>query len=132
MGFVLKSFSAERCKRVIKRERKRKGILLDFAKKCWLSKRLPLGSYTATIIRSLVGCTNRWKRTLFFESAFGRLSCNMQNQFSSTMSQFTAIIEPAFRVSPMIQTSIFIVLYHIIFLFFNSSILINAKYLNSQ
>lgn len=71
------------------------------ARFCWNSAEMPRGCLSRLlrqpIIRLLVGRTNRWKGTgcspLECVRAFGTLSCNMQNQFSSTMSQFTAIVD---------------------------------------
>lgn len=76
--------------------------MLDFAKRCRLSKRLPLGSYGNDY--TVVGQPHEsMEENVVPESAFGRLSCNMQNQFSSTMSQFIVIIEPLSHALSMIH-----------------------------
>lgn len=80
------SFSPERSKRMVER------VLLDLVElpvtRGCLSA--PLGNDYPVVSRpheSMEG------ESLFSESAFGTLSCNMQNQFSSAMSQFTATVE---------------------------------------
>lgn len=145
MGFVLKSFSVERCKRVMKRERererKRKGISLDFAKRCRLSKRLPLGSYgnDYTVVsrphesmeENVVPrvcfrqAVMQYAKSVFFghESIF----CNNRTSvlcFAHDTESFQFLLAPAnLRIEYHIILSVF---------FFNSSIFIYAKYLNDQ